>query len=534
MIRAGAEMAQPLLSIRDLSIAYDAPVLRGASIEVAPGEIIGLVGESGSGKSQAMLAALGLLGPNAKISGSIRFHGEELLGASEGKLNRLRGRRIAMIFQEPMSSLDPLYSIGRQIIDVLRRHGGLSARAARTRAIELLDEVGIQNPAQRADAYPHEFSGGQRQRVMIAMAIANRPDLIIADEPTTALDVTVQAQILELLTDLKRRLGVALIFISHDLGVIARMASRVYVLDKGAIVESGQTAKVLAHPSAAATRALIDANPAGARGAAPAPGAVIFEARDISVRFELARGLFATSMPLQAVNNVSFRLWRGRTLGVVGESGSGKSTLARAILALIPASGGLSFGGQDLRTLDANALRKLRRSMQIIFQDPFGSLSPRMSIGAIVAEGLLAHAPELDARQREAAAAAALEAVGLDPALRGRTPGEFSGGQRQRIAIARALALRPELLVLDEPTSALDRSVQKGVLALLGALQRQYGMSYLFISHDLAVIRAMADDVLVMKDGAIIERGECAKIFSAPEQAYTRQLIAAAEFSLRV
>ncbi len=521
-------MADSLLAIRNLNVRYGAQILCDVTIEVARGQSIGLVGESGSGKTQTMLAALGLLGPGARASGSIRYAGQEILGAGEARLNRLRGAKIAMIFQEPMTSLDPLFPVGAQIGQVLQRHSGLSRSAAKARAIELLELVGISDPALRMRAYPHEFSGGQRQRVMIAMAIANNPELIIADEPTTALDVTVQSQILDLLADLQKRLGLALVFISHDLRLVRRMATRLYVLRKGEVIESGLTHEVLAQPQTAYTRALIEAEPSGGKAASAADAAMLYEAKSVSVSFALPAGPFARAIALRAVDDVSFALRRGQTLGVVGESGSGKSTLARALLRLTPSSGDLIFNGANLQRLGGRALRALRRNMQMIFQDPFGSLSPRMNAGEIIGEGLLAHEPAMSAKARDAAAAQALAAVGLDPAMRSRTPSEFSGGQRQRIAIARALILRPQLLILDEPTSALDRTVQKDILALLLALQQAHGLTYIFISHDLSVIRAMADDVLVMRQGRIVEQGSRQAIFETPAQDYTRRLIAAA------
>ena len=524
-------MGEPLLAITGLRVSYGAEILRGVDLEVARGEVVGLVGESGSGKTQSMLAALGLLGPGGSASGSVRYAGQELLGAGEAALNRLRGAKIAMIFQEPMTSLDPLNSVGAQIGQVLRRHGGLARRAARRRGVELLDLVGIDDAARRQDAYPHQFSGGQRQRVMIAMAIANNPELIVADEPTTALDVTVQTQILDLLASLQARLGMAMVFISHDLRLVRRMASRVYVLRQGEVVECGATGEVLARPRSPYTQALIDAEPAGSKAPPPDGAPTLYEAKDVSVSFAVPSGLFSAPAQLRAVRGVSFSLRGGQTLGVVGESGSGKSTLARALLRLTPCSGDLAFAGQDLQAMAPRALRALRRDMQLIFQDPFGSLSPRMSVGAIVAEGLLAHEPALGASDRDARAAGAMAAVGLDPAQRRRTPGELSGGQRQRVAIARALILRPRLLILDEPTSALDRTVQKDVLALLAALQLEHGLTYILISHDLSVIRAMADEVLVMRAGEIVERGARGKIFEAPEADYTRRLIAAAELA---
>jgi len=526
-------MAAPLLAIRNLKIRFSDgrhshEVVRGIDLDVAAGESVAIVGESGSGKSQTALASIGLLARNGASSGSVIFEGGELLGATPGALDKVRGARITMIFQEPMTSLDPLFPIGVQIAEPLVAHGGLNRRAARQRALELLRLVGIPEPEHRVRSYPHQLSGGQRQRVMIAMAIANNPVLLIADEPTTALDVTVQAQILDLLRDLQRRLNMALLLITHDLGLVRRYASRVYVMRAGEIVESGDVAAVMANPKSAYTRALIDAEPAGFKAPPPADAPALLEACDIRVAFALPSGVFSKARILRAVDGVSLALREGQTLGIAGESGSGKSTLGRALLRLTPCSGRLLFRGADIQRLDQRALRPLRRKMQLVFQDPFGSLSPRMSVGEIVAEGLLVHAPEMSARQRDGEAAGALAEVGIDPEKRHRTPNEFSGGQRQRIAIARAMILKPKLVVLDEPTSALDRSVQKDVLALLQKLQQAHQLTYVFITHDLAVVRAMADEILVMKDGRIVERGATREIFERPRQDYTRRLIAAA------
>ncbi len=530
-------MENPLLSLRGLRVTFataagETEAVRGVDIDVGAGEVVAIVGESGSGKSQTWLAAMGLLPPNGRASGSARLDGEELIGAPEAKLNRLRGAKIAMIFQEPMTALDPLYPLSAQIAAPLIAHGGAGRREARARAGDLLEQAGIANGRARARAYPHQLSGGERQRAMIAMAIANRPKLLIADEPATALDATVQARILELLMGLKRELGMAMVFVSHDLRLVRRIASRVYVMREGLVVEQGSTAEVLGHPRAAYTRVLVDAEPSGVKPA-PAPDApVVLEARDIAVTYRQPAGLFSARR-VRAVDGVSLNPRRGQTLGIAGESGSGKSTLARALLRLTPCEGRLSFEGRDLQALGPAAMRPLRRRMQLIFQDPFGSLSPRLSAGAIVAEGLRAHEPGMSARERDAEAVRALEAVGIDPATRARTPDAFSGGQRQRIAIARALILKPALLVLDEPTSALDRSVQREVLALLRALQDAHGLTYILITHDLAVIRAMADEILVMRSGKVVERGSTEEIFERPAEAYTRELIRAAELEGR-
>ena len=526
-------MEEPLFSIRDLRVAFATSegvthAVRGVDIDIASGETVAIVGESGSGKSQSFLAALGLLPRNGQASGSVRLAGEELLGAPEARLNRVRGAKVAMIFQEPMTALDPLYPLDSQIAAPLIAHSGVTRGEARARAADLLTQVGIANARARLNAYPHELSGGERQRAMIAMAIANRPSLLIADEPTTALDVTVQAQILELLAELQRSLGMAMVFVSHDLRLVRRIARRVYVMRDGLIVEAGRTDDVLARPRRAYTRILVEAEPSGTKPAPPRDAPLLMEARDIVVTYSQPTGLFSRARKVRAVEGVSLSLRRGQTLAIVGESGSGKSTLARGLLRLTPCAGALSFEGRDLQALDAAALRPLRRQMQMIFQDPFGSLSPLMSVGAIVAEGLRAHEPQMSARERDAEAARALEAVRIDPNLRMRTPDAFSGGQRQRIAIARALILKPALVVLDEPTSSLDRSVQREVLALLRALQDAHGLTYIFITHDLAVVRAMADEVLVMRAGEIVERGSTEAIFERPRADYTQALLRAA------
>jgi len=532
--RVSAEVERPLFALRDLRVAFTtsegvATAVRGVDIDVAAGEIVAIVGESGSGKSQTLLAALGLLPGNGRATGSARLDGEELIGASDAKLNRVRGSKVAMIFQEPMTALEPLYTVGEQIAAPLIAHAGVSPRHAYARAGELLKQVGIAGGGARARAYPHQLSGGERQRAMIAMAIGNRPKLLIADEPTTALDVTVQAQILDLLLALQREIGMAMVFVSHDLRLVRRIARRLYVMRAGVVVEAGLTEEVLARPRAAYTRMLVDAEPVGAKPPPPAEAGTLLEARDIVVTYFQPTGLFARARRVRAIDGVSLALRRGQTLGIVGESGSGKSTLANALLRLTPCEGQLTFEGRDLQALNARAMRPLRRKMQLIFQDPFGSLSPRLSIGAIVAEGLCTHEPGMSARDRDAEAVRALVAVGLDPTLRGRTPDAFSGGQRQRIAIARALILKPALVVLDEPTSALDRSVQRDILALLRALQDEHGLTYLFITHDLAVVRAMADEILVMKTGKVVERGATKAIFEQPREEYTRSLIQAAE-----
>ncbi|MFL5220822.1 MAG: ABC transporter ATP-binding protein [Microvirga sp.] len=527
-------MAIPLLSLRGLDVRFRTGdgvlhAVKGVDLDVAPGETVAIVGESGSGKSQTAHAVMGLLSANGWAEGSVRYRGAELIGLAPAALNRIRGAKIAMIFQEPMTSLDPLYRVGDQIALPLIAHRGLSRRQARARAVELLDLVRIADPERRLASYPHELSGGQRQRVMIAMAIANDPDLLIADEPTTALDVTVQARILALLADLKSRLGMAMVFITHDLGIVRRLASRTYVMRDGEVVESGETPEIFARPRHADTRRLIEAEPRG-RKAPPAPDApVVLEARDMRVTFALRGGLFGRGRhAIRAVDGVDLSVRAGETVGVVGESGSGKSTLGRAVLKLVPAAGLVRFEDRSLAPLDRAAMRPLRRRLQIVFQDPYGSLSPRMTAGEIVTEGLLVHEPAISRRERDRRAAQAFAEVRLDPAGRNRFPHEFSGGQRQRIAIARAMILHPRLVVLDEPTSALDRSVQKDIVELLRDLQSAHGLAYVFISHDLAVVRAVSDRILVMKDGRVVESGPAEQILEAPGEPYTRELVAAA------
>jgi peptide/nickel transport system ATP-binding protein/oligopeptide transport system ATP-binding protein len=520
--------AEPLLQLRDLRVSYGAAqAVKGLSLMVRRGETAAIVGESGSGKSQTVLAALRLLPRHAHTSGSVLFEDTELLTLSQKRLDSLLGRRIAMVFQEPMSSLDPLFTVGSQIGVVLRLKAGLPRRAAYARAKELLDLAGIAEPGRRLHAYPHELSGGQRQRVAIAMAIACNPDLLIADEPTTALDVTVAAKILDLLAKLKQSLGMAMIFISHDLGIVRRIADTIHVMRNGEIVESGAAAKIFANPQHDYTHVLLENMPR-ARRHARRNAPVLLRAENIGVRFALRGGLFEAKRAFTAVAGVSLCLDQGRTLGLVGESGSGKSTLARALLKLVPASGRISFDERDLAGLDRAAMRPLRRSMQLVFQDPYGSLSPCMRVSDIVTEGLRVHEPAISRKQRDTRAALALEEVLLDPELRHRFPQELSGGQRQRVAIARAMILKPRLVVLDEPTSALDRTVQIGILALLEDLQDAHGLAYVLISHDLTVIRAAADDIAVMKDGRIVEQGPTQEIVEHPREPYTRSLLAAA------
>ena len=523
-----------ILTLTGLDVTFDTedgPVhaVRGVSFGVRRGETLAVVGESGSGKSQTMMAVMGLLAANGRATGSARYHGTDLIGLPPRELNRYRGARISMIFQEPMTSLDPLYTVGRQIGEVIRHHSPMRGRAARARVLELLALVGIPEPERRIDAYPHELSGGQRQRVMIAMALANEPELLIADEPTTALDVTVQAQILDLIASLQKRLGMAVLLITHDLGVVRHYASRVVVMRHGEIVETGQTSGIFADPRHDYTRMLIAAEPKGRKPPVAADAPSILSAQEISVDYRLrGTGLLRGPRLFRAVDAISLDLKRGQTIGIVGESGSGKSTLGRAILRLVPSEGRIIFEGQEIGTRDKAAMRPLRRELQLMFQDPYGSLSPRLTVGEIITEGLLVHEPSIGKADRDKRAAAALEEVGLPPSARNRYPHEFSGGQRQRIAIARAIILKPKVIVLDEPTSALDRSVQVQIVALLRRLQDEHGLSYVFISHDLSVVRAMSDHIMVMKDGKLMEEGGTDEIFTRPRAAYTRSLIAAA------
>ena len=526
----------PLLVIRDLAVSFDTPggevrAVRGVSLDIARGETVGLVGESGSGKSVTALSILQLLPyPRARHpAGSIVFQGQELLGADEATLRRVRGNRIAMIFQEPMTSLNPLHTIEKQVNEVLFVHKGLGRRAARARTIELLRLVGLPEAERRLDAYPHQLSGGQRQRVMIAMALANEPDLLIADEPTTALDVTIEAQILKLLRELQARFGMALLLITHDLGVVRKMAARVAVMSQGEIVEAGTTTELFERPRHPYTRRLLAAEPSPRTLASPTDAPVVLMAEGVKVWFPVKAGVLRRTVDhVKAVDGVSLTIQEGRTVGVVGESGSGKTTLGLALLRLLRSQGRIQFQGRELQGLGAGALRPLRREMQIVFQDPYGSLSPRMSIGQIVGEGLGVHAIARSEAEREALIDEALTEVGLDRTMRDRYPHELSGGQRQRVALARALVLKPRLIVLDEPTSALDRSIQAQMIDLLRDLQARHRLAYLFISHDLRVIRALADEVIVMRAGVIVERGPTEQIFERPAQPYTRALMAAA------
>ena len=523
---------QMLLEVKDLAVSFGATkAVEGVSFSIAKGQTLALVGESGSGKSVSALSVLKLLAyPSAHHpSGSVRFKGQELLDAPDAALRRVRGNDISMIFQEPMTSLNPLHSVERQIGEILEVHRGMTGEAARQIVIELLGKVGIRDPESRLEAYPHQLSGGQRQRVMIAMALANEPDLLIADEPTTALDVTVQAQILKLLKDLQRETGMALLLITHDLGIVRAMADRVAVMQHGRIVEQAASEALFTKPQHAYTRMLLAAEP---KGVAPKPdpkAADVIATDNLKVWFPIKRGFFRKTVGhIKAVDGVSVRVKAGQTLGIVGESGSGKTTLGLALLRLIASQGPIVYLGRDISGFDAGDMRPLRREMQVVFQDPFGSLSPRLSIRQIVEEGLIATGTKLAADERDGLVAQALVEVGLDPTAMERYPHEFSGGQRQRIAIARAMVLKPKFVMLDEPTSALDMSVQAQIVDLLRDLQARHGLSYLFISHDLRVVRALSNEVVVMRDGVIVEQGTSEQIFTKPKQAYTKALLAAA------
>ncbi len=524
--------AVPLLEVRDLSVSFGATTaVKQVSFTLERGQTLALVGESGSGKSVSALSILQLLPyPHARHpGGSIRLRGEELVAAAPARLREVRGNQIAMVFQEPMTSLNPLHSIEKQIGETLWLHKGLSGDALRARIVELLDLVGLPDAAHRLNALPHELSGGQRQRVMIAMALANDPDILIADEPTTALDVTIQAQILKLLKELQGRLGMAILFITHDLSIVRKMADQVCVMQAGEVVETGAVAELFANPRHPYTRQLLAAEPRGEPPPESDDAPEVMAGDDLKVWFPLKRGwLGRVADHVKAVDGVNVRVREGQTLGVVGESGSGKTTLGLALLRLLSSKGAICFQGQRIDELSGKTLRPLRKSMQIVFQDPFGSLSPRLSVGEIVEEGLLVHGLAGDRAARRAWIAQALEEVGLDPDTQDRYPHEFSGGQRQRIAIARALALQPRLLVLDEPTSALDGSVQAQIVDLLRELQRRYRLAYIFISHDLRVVRALANHLLVMKNGRVVEAGPARRVFEQPEHPYTQALLAAA------
>jgi microcin C transport system ATP-binding protein len=530
-------MAAKLLEVARLGVEFRQPestvvAVRNVSLDIGDGETVALVGESGSGKSVTALSMLQLLPYPVAVhtpGSSIRYRGRELVGADERTLREVRGDRISMIFQEPMTSLNPLHAIEKQIAEVLLVHKGLSRAAARARVLELLRLVHIPDPEQRLQAYPHQLSGGQRQRVMIAMALANEPDLLIADEPTTAVDVTVQAQILTLLKDLQKRLHMAMLLITHDLRIVRKMASRVYVMYRGEVVESGPVEQVFDRPQHGYTQRLLAAQPKGRPVTAAPDAPAVMRGGDVKVWFPIKRGVLRRTVGyVKAVDGISVTVREGHTVGVVGESGSGKTTLGLALLRLEGSRGTIQFDGREIQGLRSRRLRPLRREMQIVFQDPVGSLSPRMSVEQIIGEGLRVHNLGGTPQEREERIVRALHEVGLDPESRHRYPHEFSGGQRQRIAIARAMVLKPRFIVLDEPTSALDMSVQAQIVDLLRELQARHRLAYLFISHDLKVIRALSDEVIVMRDGRMVEQGPAARIFDAPREPYTRALIAAA------
>jgi microcin C transport system ATP-binding protein len=503
--------------------------VRGISFEVEAGKTLALVGESGSGKSVSANSILRLLPSSAEVHGTIRFGGRDLTTMSERELRGIRGNDISMIFQEPMSSLNPLHTVEQQVSEIIVTHRGLRKAAARAETLRLLKVVGLNDAETRLDDYPHQLSGGQRQRVMIAMALANEPDLLIADEPTTSLDVTVQAQILGLLQELQQRLGMAMLFITHDLGIVRHLADTVCVMTDGEIVERGDVADVFGKPQHSYTRHLLAAEPKGEPPEADPSAPVVAATEDLRVWFPIKRGLLRRTVGhIKAVDGVTLKVREGQTLGIVGESGSGKTTLGRAMLRLLESKGRIVFLGKELETYGWSEMRPIRKDMQIVFQDPFGSLSPRMTIGEIVAEGLNVHLPGLTHEERDRKVTRALIEVGLDPSATNRYPHEFSGGQRQRIAIARALVLEPKLVVLDEPTSALDMSVQAQVVDLLRMLQTRHRLTYLFISHDLRVIKALSNELIVMKDGKVVEAGPAAEIFANPQSPYTRQLMSAA------
>ena len=529
-------MSDKLLEVKDLSVAFSQGqrttlAVDKVSFSIAKGETLALVGESGSGKSVSALSILKLLPyPSASHpSGSVRFKGEELLDADDRDLRRVRGNDITMVFQEPMTSLNPLHTVERQIGEILELHQNLKGEAARSRIVDLLAKVGIRDPETRLLDYPHQLSGGQRQRVMIAMALANNPDLLIADEPTTALDVTVQAQILKLLKELQAEFGMAMLLITHDLGIVRKMADNVVVMQRGKAVESGDAKEVFANPQHAYTKMLLTAEPKGAPPPSDPSAPTVLETRGLKVWFPIKRGFFRKTVGhIKAVDGVDAIVRSGQTLGVVGESGSGKTTLGLALLRLIRSEGPIVYMGKNIDGYNTSMMRPLRKDMQIVFQDPFGSLSPRLSIQQIVEEGLTVQGRDLGYEQRREIVARALTEVGLDPSTMDRYPHEFSGGQRQRIAIARALALEPKFIMLDEPTSALDMSVQAQIVDLLRELQHKHNLAYLFISHDLKVVRALANEVIVMRNGVTVESGPTAEVFSNPKTEYTKALIAAA------
>lgn len=526
-----------VLQIQDLNVAFSqdgrqVDAVRGVSFEVARGEVVALVGESGSGKSVTAMSSVALLGANAKVTGSIRYNGQQMVGASRDLLQQVRGNEISFIFQEPMTSLNPLHTIEKQLRESIELHQdprqSLTGAEIEARIIALLERVGLPDPSARLGAYPHQLSGGQRQRVMIAMALANGPELLIADEPTTALDVTIQAQILDLLMLLKQQDGMGMLFITHDLGIVRQIADRVCVMQDGKIVETGPTKDIFNAPQHSYTQKLLNAHSVGAPQPFDPSASVIVEAKNVKIWFPIQRGLLKRTVGhVKAVNDVSLTLRAGETIGIVGESGSGKSTLAMAIMRLISFQGKIVFDGRDIGALKTRDLRALRKDMQIVFQDPYGSLSPRMTCAQIIAEGLGVHGTPRGSSQEDLVDEI-LQEVGLDPEMQHRYPHEFSGGQRQRIAIARAMVMRPKLVVLDEPTSALDMTVQVQIVDLLRNLQKAHGLAYLFISHDLRVVRAMSHSVIVMKEGDVVEHGPVSDVFEAPKTQYTRGLMAAA------
>ncbi|MBT4229182.1 MAG: ABC transporter ATP-binding protein [Rhodobacteraceae bacterium] len=526
-----------VLQIQDLNVAFSqdgrqVDAVRGVSFEVARGEVVALVGESGSGKSVTAMSSVALLGANAKVTGSIRYNGQQMVGASRDLLQQVRGNEISFIFQEPMTSLNPLHTIEKQLRESIELHQdprqSLTGAEIEARIIALLERVGLPDPASRLGAYPHQLSGGQRQRVMIAMALANGPELLIADEPTTALDVTIQAQILDLLMLLKQQDGMGMLFITHDLGIVRQIADRVCVMQDGKIVETGPTKDIFKAPQHPYTQKLLNAHSVGAPQPFDPSASVIAQATNAKIWFPIQRGVLKRTVGhVKAVNDVSLTLRAGETIGIVGESGSGKSTLAMAIMRLISFEGKIAFDGRDIGALKTRDLRALRKDMQIVFQDPYGSLSPRMTCAQIIAEGLGVHGTP-SGRSQEDLVEEILQEVGLDPEMQHRYPHEFSGGQRQRIAIARAMVMRPKLVVLDEPTSALDMTVQGQIVDLLRNLQKAHGLAYLFISHDLRVVRAMSHTVIVMKEGDVVEHGPVSEVFEAPKTQYTRGLMAAA------
>ena len=521
-----------LLDVQNLNVGFRqdgvvTPAVRGVSFTVNRGEVVALVGESGSGKSVSALSTVSLLGDSAQVTGSVKYDGQELIGADERRLRQVRGNDISFIFQEPMSSLNPLHTIEKQLTESLALHQGIIGAQARGRVLELLEKVGIRDAETRLSSYAHQLSGGQRQRVMIAMALANKPDILIADEPTTALDVTIQAQILDLLKDLKDAEGMGLLFITHDLAIVRRIADRVFVMQQGEVVESGPTEELFGNPQHPYTIKLLSAEPSGQPEPVAENAPVVVETDKLKIWFPIHGGMLRRTIGhIKAVNASSLSVRAGETLGIVGESGSGKTTMALAIMRLIASEGGITYKGQDIRSWSTKQLRHLRKDMQIVFQDPYGSLSPRMTCAQIISEGLKIHNVDPDRDQRDLVAEVMLE-TGLDPATMDRYPHEFSGGQRQRIAIARAMVLRPKLLVLDEPTSALDMTVQVQIVELLRELQKKYGLAYLFISHDLKVIRAMSHKVIVMKQGDVVEQGIAEDLFENPQTQYTRQLLQA-------